>query len=130
MDIDALLLQTRAQVTDIAGREITWVGGRVVSPNRLVILVRPRITLSVLGYTWLIDDELRNNDPIPSPEKLAGLFRYEMVEPTSRGFIMNVDWAEGIVDDPQTVIWINPDIEREIRHVVRSIDYSVRRSSA
>ena len=100
MDIEEILAETRAQVATSAERDLSWVAGQVVAPRRLIVLVRKWTTAPILGYTWLPDEELRDNDPAPSTGRLAGWFVDEMEEPNPSGFILRLP-----LDSGQVVGW-------------------------
>ncbi|WBU37344.1 hypothetical protein [Homoserinibacter sp. YIM 151385] len=82
-------------------------------PTLLKTAVRGQVVVIVYkeeGADWLsgmlVDLPVFSRGFRPrSPEFLADVIMDEIQEPSGRGRRLDVDWAEGLVDEPSAVLW-------------------------
>lgn len=72
-----------------------------------IILYREFPTGPILGQRYELTDYATLFDPHLSPEELADIaFTDEITDPSGRGTRRDVDWADGLVEDPSSIEWL------------------------
>lgn len=88
------------------GASIRWIGGRVLSDETVVVITRFVDGKNVFGNRFDVDKFASDIKPSPMPVKeLAYELVEHIVEPFGRAQLMNVDWADGIIEDPDRILW-------------------------
>lgn len=113
-----------AEVRDIfqtdAAPELTWVGGRMVSPDAVLIVYRHRSVAEQWGVFVDVDGFEEIYHPARSIRELASWVCEEVRGPSPGYWVTGADWAAGIADDGD-IIWrgINPDAPKLSGRVMR-----------
>ncbi|WP_163547382.1 hypothetical protein [Candidatus Frankia nodulisporulans] len=85
---------------------MTWVGGRVLDSDHVVMLYREGAGGPVIGQHYQLSAFASMFDPETTTEGLAHIiFVDEITDPSGPGERLDVDWADGLVPDPSAVTW-------------------------
>jgi hypothetical protein len=87
--------------------EKVWLGGGVSSDGGITVLYRGRTGGPVVGRRYDLV-ELASLFGTWVPSGLAEcVWASEIAEPEDIGCARDVDWADGLIDDPSRVCWLN-----------------------
>ena len=87
--------------------EKSWLGGGASSDGRVTVLYRGRAGGPVVGRRYLLA-ELAKQFGTGDPAELATcVWASEIAEPEDVGRLCDVDWAEGLIENPRQVRWLH-----------------------
>lgn len=99
------LARIRARSDESAAHAAILVAGRVNPDGRIVLVYRERTGGELLGRLVDLDEMKPLFDP-NDPEWLADVvFSDEMSDPSGPGERLAVDWADGLVENPDHIGW-------------------------
>ena len=104
-------LHERSRCDSPSGPVIVATGTR--NDGALVIVYREREGGPLLGRTFHLDQHAALFSPLESVQDLADIvYADELCDPSGRGTRLRVDWAQGLVPDPDEVGWLLTFAER------------------
>lgn len=75
--------------------------------DRVIVLYREYSSGPVLGRRYLLDEAMEASGNFYSAAELAGnAIDEDILDPTGRGIRLDVDWADGLIDDPSEIEWV------------------------
>ncbi|MCY7286818.1 MAG: hypothetical protein LH624_00820 [Cryobacterium sp.] len=85
---------------------VIWIAGGLSTSGDPVVIYRQSESEPLVGRIWDLDRLARLFTP-STPETLAhDMWHSEVNEPDFDPRRLDVDWADGLVDDPEGVLWL------------------------
>ena len=73
----------------------------------VIVLYREHPDGPVLGRRYDIEESMSQSGHYYSPTGLAGnALDEDILDPTGHGGLLDVDWADGLIDNPREVEWV------------------------
>jgi hypothetical protein len=85
--------------------EKTWVAGRA-GADGTVVVVYTDDTGRLLGRRWVLERLAVGFDPRDAENLASAMYANEIADPEGPTTPLDVDWADGLVDDPSCIRWV------------------------
>ena len=107
VDADAFVsaIRRRFAASPSLAPEKTWVAGRAHADGTAVILYADGHG-RLLGRRWVLDRLAAGFAPRDARSLADAVYPNEVIEPDGPTTALDVDWADGLVEDPSRVGWV------------------------